>query len=93
MFALNSIQEANDLIFICETATECKFLKILELRKLYNEVVSQDIIREVDTDERAPKKVQDLYNSINWTRLKLVFLISVRFDSTVCERKHLKGFW
>ena len=66
MIALNPVNETDDLIFICETAPEDEFLKVLKLGELQNEVVSKDIIGEVDTDKRVPKEAQDLYQSINW---------------------------
>ena len=66
MFALDSVQETDDLIFICETAPENEFLKVLELGELQNEVVSKDIEGEVDTDKRVPKEAQNLNQSINW---------------------------
>ena len=69
MFALNSVQEAHELILICEAALENEFLKVLELWELQNEVVSQYIIREIDTDKRVSKEAQDLNHSIDLARL------------------------
>ena len=65
MLALNPVDETDYLIFICETAPEDEFLKVLKLGELQNEVVSKNIIGEVDTDKRVPKEAQDLYQSIN----------------------------